>query len=254
LLWRLTRSAMSRSVEGVMPKAAIVVGVLTSLGMLALAIASARRSGEVERIAPLAAGLLAWGAGVLLCFAASMRAFDRDREDGWDALLARHGGRRSAYLVARIAGLLLVTLEIVVPGTLIAGLAAALASHEGKSALLALEGTLAGTAYAVAFALVVAPIAMATLAPRSRASGYVFLLSVLVLPALVAHWTGQLVPEEWSDLVSVPGALDALRDSFIGAVDLLRAIRAFAVLAAVAMAAFFWAGAQLHLRTWPRAS
>jgi hypothetical protein len=240
---------MSRSLEGFMPKAAVAIAVVTSIGALALAIASARRGGDVERIAPLAAGLLGWGAGVLLCFAASMRAFDRDREEGWDALLARHGARPSTYLAARIAGLVLVTLEVVVPGTVVSGLGAVLASRGGHVAVLALEGTVAGVAYAVAFALVVAPIAMATLGPRGRASGYVFLLSVLVLPALVAHWTGQLVPDEWSELVSVPGALDALRDALLGSVDALRAVRALAVLVAVATLASLWARAQLRLRS-----
>jgi hypothetical protein len=107
---------------------------------------------------------------------------------------------------------------------------------------------LAGGAYAVAFALVVAPIAMATLGPRGRASGYLFLLSVLLVPALVAHWTGQLVPDDWSELVSVPGALDALRDSLMGAIDPLRTVRAFAVLVAAATLATLWARAELHLR------
>jgi hypothetical protein len=248
LLWRLTRSARSRALEGFMPKVAVVMGIATSLAMIALAIASGRRGGDVERIAPLAAGLLTWGAGVLLCFAASMRAFDRDRDDGWDALLARHGARAPSYLASRIAGLVLVTLEVVVPGTLVAGLCAMLASHEGRAAILALQGMLAGGAYAIAFALVVAPIAMATLGPRGRASGYLFLLSVLLLPALVARWTGQLVPDDWSELVSVPGALDALRDSLMGAIDPLRTVRALAVLVAASTLASIWARAQLHLR------
>jgi len=239
---------MSRALEGFSPKVAIVIAVATSLGTLVLAIASARRGADVEHIAPLAAGLLAWGAGVLLCFAASMRAFDRDREDGWDALLARHGARPSAYLAARIVGLVLVTLGLVVSGTLLSGLGAVLASRDAHVALVALEGTVAGLAYAVAFALVVAPIAVATLAPRGRTSGYLFLLSVLVVPALIAHWTGQLVPDEWSDLVSVPGALDALRDSLLGSLDAARLVRALAVLVAASALASLWARAQLHLR------
>ncbi len=239
---------MSRCLEGFMPKAAFGVGIVTTLSSVVLAIASGRHGGDVERITPLTAGLLGWGAGVLLCFAASMRAFDRDREDGWDALLARHGARPSAYLAARIGGLVIVTLEIVAAGTLVVGLSALLASRDGHVAVRAISGMVAGVAYAVAFALVVAPIAMATLAPRGRASGYVYLLSVLVVPALVSHWTGQLVPQEWSELVSVPGALDGLRESLLGSVDAARLVRSLAVLVGVAAVASLWARAQLHLR------
>lgn len=244
---RLLRSAMSRAASGAMPKVAIGIAIVTTLGALVFALSVGRHGGEADRVAPLAAGLLAWGAGVLLCFAASMRAFDRDREDGWDALLARHGVPRSTYLWVRIGGLALVTLVTVAPGTMLVGLGAALASRDKHIALAALSGTLAGTAYAVAFALVVAPIALAALGARGRASGYLFLLGVLVLPAAVAQWTGQLFPEGWSELVSVPGALDALRESLLGSIDGARALRATVVLVAAAVLASLWARAQLHV-------
>jgi hypothetical protein len=244
---RLLRIAMARATEGLMPKASIAIAIITTLGSLAFAIAAGRHGAASDRVAPLTAGLLAWGAGVLLCFAASMRAFDRDREDGWDALVARHGATRTAYLFARAVGLAIVTLEVVVPGTLLAGLAATLASRDGHAAREALSGTLAGVVYAIAFSLVVAPIALAALGPRGRASGYLYLLSVLVVPALVAPWTGQLVPDEWRELVSIPGALDALREALLGTVDGARALRAIVVLVAVTVLATLWARAQLHV-------
>jgi len=237
---------MARAASGPMAKVAIATAVLTTLGALVLAPSSARQADDAVRVAPIAAGLLAWGAGVLLCFAASIRAFDRDRADGWDALLARHGARATSYLTARIGGLALATLLVVLPGTVVAGLAVALASRQGAVAREALDGALAASAYAIAFSLVVAPIAMATLGPRSRASGYVWLLGVLVAPALVAEWTGQLVPDAWSELVSVPGALDALREALLGTIDPARALRALVVLAAVALVAVGWAHAQLR--------
>jgi len=237
---------MSRAVAGAMPKLAIAVAVLTTFGALAYAPAFAHDALAAEHGAPFAAEILAWGAGVLVCFASSLRAFDRDREDGWDALLARHGVRLRSYLVARIAALVVVTLLLVLPGTVIAGGAVALASHEAHVAREALVGLVVGSVYAVAFSVVVAPIAFATLGPRSRASGYLWLLSVLVVPALVADWTGQLVPDAWSELVSVPGALDALRESLLGGVDPARALRAIVVLAAVAVGASLWARAQLR--------
>ncbi len=234
-----------------MPKASIVIAAVTTLGCLVFGIAAGRAGEGTDHVAPLAATLLAWGAGVLLCFAASMRAFDRDRDDGWDALLARHGATRSSYVMARAVGLAVVTLEIVLPGTVLAGLGAALASHDGHVAREALSGTLAGAAYAIAFSIVVAPIALATLGARNRASGYVYLLSVLVIPALVADWTGQLVPDDWSELVSVPGALDALRESIL-AVDAPRALRAIVVLALVTVLASVWARGQLHVHKTQR--
>ncbi len=229
-----------------MPKASIAIAGLTTLGALVFGIAAGRAGEGTERVAPLAATLLAWGAGVLLAFAASMRAFDRDREDGWDELLARHGATRSSYVIARAVGLAIVTLELVLPGTVLAGLGAALASHDGHVARQALSGTVAGAAYAIAFSIVVAPIALATLGARNRASGYLYLLSVLVIPALVAEWTGQLVPEDWSELVSVPGALDALREGLLNA-DAARALRAVVVLASVTVLASVWARGQLHV-------
>ncbi len=230
-----------------MPKASIAIAALTTLGAFVFGLAAGREGESTERVAPIAASLLAWGAGVLLCFAASMRAFDRDRDEGWEALLARHGARRSSYLIARVAGLAIVTLEIVLPGTVLAGLGAALASHEGHAAREALLGTLAGSAYAIAFSIVVAPIALAALGARNRAAGYLYLLFVLFLPALLADWTGQLVPEDWSELVSVPGALDALRESLLGKIDAGRALRAVVVLALVTALASVWARAQLHV-------
>jgi hypothetical protein len=244
---RLVRIAMARATEGLMPKASIVIAIVTTLGALAFAIAAGRQGAASDRVAPLTAGLLAWGAGVLLCFAASMRAFDRDREDGWDALVARHGATRSSYLFARVSGLAIVTLEVVVPGTLLAGLASTLASHDAHAAREALSGTLAGGVYAIAFSFVVAPVALAALGPRGRASGYLYLLSVLVFPALVAPWTGQLVPDEWSELVSIPGALDGLREALLGSIDGARALRAIVVLVAVTILAMLWARAQLHV-------
>jgi len=244
---RLLRVAMARATEGVMPKASIAVAILTTLGALVFAIAAGRHGSSSDRVAPLTASLLAWGAGVLLCFAASMRAFDRDREDGWDALVARHGATRSSYLFARAIGLAIVTLEIVVPGTLLVGLAATLASRDAHAAREALSGTFAGCVYAIAFSLVVAPIALAALGARGRASGYLYLLSVLVMPALIAPWTGQLVPDEWSELVSIPGALDALREALLGSIDGARALRAIVVLVAVTVLATLWARAQLHV-------
>jgi hypothetical protein len=55
------------------------------------------------------------------------------------------------------------------------------------------------------------------------------------------------VPDEWSELVSIPGALDGLREAFLGSIDGARALRAIVVLVAVTILAMLWARAQLHV-------
>ncbi len=241
---RLLRSAMARAASGFMPKASIAIAIATTLGVLVVGMGA--HGDGVERIAPFAASLLAWGAGVLLCFAASIRAFDRDREDGWDLLLLRHGARLSSYLAFRIAGLVVLTAIVVAPGTLVVGAGTLLTARDAHTARVALSGIGAGLAYAIAFSVVVAPIALAALGARGRATGYLFLLVVLVLPAALAEWTGQLFPDDWSELVSVPGALDALRESLLHGFDGARALRAIVVLAGVFVLASVWARAQLR--------
>jgi len=231
-----------------MAKASIVIGCITALGALALAASALRHGADPSTTAPFAAGLQAWGAGVLLCFAASVRAFERDEKDGWASLMARHGFGPGAYLGARVAGMAAWTLLIVAGGALLVGLVTLGGAHDGPGARLALSAMLAAIAYSIMFAVVVAAISVATLAPRARGSGYLFLLLILVLPALVSDWTGRLVPSEWSDLVSVPGALDALRDALHPAIDAAQAVRSFAVLAFVTLASILWARAQLALR------
>ncbi|HEY1958394.1 MAG TPA: hypothetical protein VGH28_22410 [Polyangiaceae bacterium] len=243
----LLGSAMSRATSGLMPKAAIAVAVVTTFAGLVLGVAAGRQGEEPLRVAPLAAQLLAWGAGVLLCFAASIRAFDRDRDEGWTALVARHGARETSYLVARIGGLALATAIVVVPGTVVTGLATALAARDAHVAREALVGTVAATAYAIGFSIIVAPIALAALGARNRASGYLWLLTLLVLPALLAEYTGPLFPEGWGGLVSVPGILDELRESMQGAFDPVRGLRAIVVLALVTILASAWARAQLSV-------
>jgi len=239
---------MARAIEGAMAKVSIVIGGITAVGALAVTASALRHGGDPSASLPFAAGLQAWGAGVLLCFAASVRAFERDAQDGWAALMARHGFGSTAYLGARVAGLAAWTLLLVAGGALLVGLLTIGGAHDAAGAGRALTATLAALAYSVTFSVAVAAISMATLAPRARGSGYLFLLLVLVLPALVADFTGQLVPSAWSELVSVPGALDALRDSLHPSIDAARAARAGAVLAAITMGALVWARAQLAVR------
>ena len=250
----LLRAGMARAAEGIMAKASLVIGGLTGLAALALAASALRSGADPSTAAPFAASLQAWGAGVLLCFAGSIRAFDRDDEDGWAALMARHSFGPTAYLGARVAGMAAWTLVMVAGGALLVGLVTLGGAHDAASLVRALSAMLAALAYSVTFALAVAAISVATLAPRARGSGYLFLLLVLVVPALLSDWTGQLVPAAWSDLVSVPGALDALRDSLHPSIDGARAVRAAAVLAAVTLAALVWARAQLAVRGRGRAA
>ena len=85
--------------------------------------------------------------------------------------------------------------------------------------------------YALAFALVIAPVAFAALGARTRFSGYLVLLFLLVAPELVASALSGALPSEVTELVAIPSALAALRSSLApGSVDLLRAIRALVAL------------------------
>jgi hypothetical protein len=95
-------------------------------------------------------------------------------------------------------------------------------------------------AYALGYALVVAPMAMASLGARSRQGGFLRLWAVLLLPVWLLPWTSGLVPAAWGDLLSVPSALSALRTSLAspGALDVGLAARSLLALAAFAALSF----------------
>jgi len=236
------------AVDGAMAKASLGVGALIVLGCVATAVVVARgdHPDGLAAMPLVASSALAWGAGTLVAFAASVHAFRRDRESGVRALISARARSDGEYLWARVTGLARVVAAITVGGTLLTGLAAALASQSPPLALRTLEATAAGVAFSVAFAATLAPVGLATLGARSRVGGYFALVGVLVLPELLQGPMTRLLPDGWGELASIPGALLALRSSLVPpSFDPLRFMRAFALLALVVLVALLVVRGQL---------
>jgi hypothetical protein len=221
------------AVEGAMAKFAWVVAVLIILGSL-VATAAIARGDHPQGLAsvPLvASSALAWGSGTLLAFAASLHAFRRDRDHGIRALVSARARSDGEYLAARTIGLARAVAAMTAGGTLLIGLIAALVSRDRHLAAHTVEATVAGIVYSVAFAALLAPVGLATLAARSRVGGYFTLLVVLLLPEMLKGPMTRLLPEGWGEIASIPGALAALRASLLPTeFDPLRFLRAFSLL------------------------
>jgi hypothetical protein len=185
------------------------------------------------RVPLLAAQGVAWGAGVTVAFGGALRAFLKDRDQGVLLLARMRGATPAKYVQGRVGGLVVVLAAAVVGPTLVAGLAAASLAHPLMPALRATAGALA---YAVGFALTMGPVAMAALGASTRAGGYLALLAVVVLPELLAPWTGRLLPRGWHELTSIPAALEALATGIGGWDDAIHFTRALTGLAALTAA------------------
>jgi len=220
--------------RGPLAIAAIAIGAVTTFAMIVAAFVVASRGGRsLLHLPSVASSALAWGAGVLLAFAASARALRRDRDDGVRALWRARGGTAPSYLVGRVAGLVVVVAVVVAGGTLLAGVASTALAGRASVARVAASSA-AALVYAVAFSATVAPVALAALGARSRIGGYFALLFVLVLPEMFARWTAHVLPYGWQELTSIPAALGALRSSLSpDSHDVPTALRAIVVLAAV---------------------
>lgn len=231
-----------------MAKLAIGIGALTCFGaaILALVMAQTETHPPLETLPGLTAEALAWGAGVLLAFASAAHALRRDRDDGIQALVRSRGGDAHDYVWGRVGGLAILLALVVGGGTLFTGIVAMLAARQFGLAGLTVQGTLAGLAFALAFSVTLAPIAMAALGARSRAGGYAWLVVILILPELLAGWTGAVLPETWSSVLSIPGALSTVRSSLMPSdFDISAFARAFVVLTAVAAFALIFVHNQL---------
>jgi hypothetical protein len=224
------------SVRGPLAWISLGIGALTVFGAIVVTLSVARQGANapLASVPSVTSSALAWGAGALFAFAAAAKALRRDKEEGIRALLLARGGSTEAYALARVAGLALVLSLVLAGGTAAAGIVAALAAAKLGLAASALQATLASMAYALAFALVLAPVAVAALGARSRGGGYGRLLVVLVLPELFERWTARALPGAWRELVSIPSALGALRAALMPpGVDVARFFRAALVLAIV---------------------
>jgi hypothetical protein len=229
-------------------KIAIGFGVACVLGFCGLAVVFARRGSApaLAGLPVLASTALAFGVGVLIAFAGSMRAFRHDADQGIDLLMRARGVGPGGYLWARLAGLTVTLGCVVGGGTALVGVVATLLARGGVPALRTGQSAVAATAFALAFAVTLAPVAMATLGSRSRGGGYLALAAVLVIPELVAPTLAQVIPPRWAEVCSIPGALIALREALSpGNVDLHALGRASAVLLGVILLAVLVIRAEL---------
>jgi hypothetical protein len=213
---------------------ALAIAGLGALASVVAALALRRSSEPLGAALPaVASSGVAWSAGVLLAFGASMRALARDGDEGVVALARARGVSASHYAQGRIAGLAIVLAAAVGGATSVAWVAALAAA--GPSAQLARAGA-GAVAYALAFAATLAPVALATLGGSSRSRGYLAFLAVLALPELLAPWTANHLPGGWRELTSIPAALAAVRAGIAAPVangaPMARAIAALAALAA----------------------
>lgn len=233
--WLATRGPLAAS--------GFVLAAIGAAAAIVASVAMARRGGSAALLPMLTAEGIAWCAGVTLAFGASLRAIDRDREQGVLALVRARGVSAGTYVRGRVGGLVLVLAAVVGGATFVTGLAATSVGGASWGAVRAWAGALA---YAIAFAATLGPVAMASLGTGSRAAGYLTLLSVLVLPELVAPWTSLLLPRGWHELTSIPAALDAIRAGVSAPIDSgARGARAFAALAAVVAVSVVVVGARL---------
>jgi hypothetical protein len=235
------------AVRGAAVKIAAVIAGATVLGAIATAWGLASR-GSVTALAQVPAATssaLAWGAGFLAAVAGSVHAFREDRARGVRALLGSRGASAADYALARVLGLGLVLAAIVGGGTIVGGGAAILATGRVGSAAQAVAWLVASLVFAIGYAAVLAPLALALLGGRSRGGGYLALLTFVVVPELLLSRTSSLVPEGWGDLLSLPSALSALRASIAPDLDAMKLARAALVVAAFAALAFLFVRAEI---------
>jgi hypothetical protein len=222
--------------RGILPIASIVIGALTAVGAAVLGVTFAARGPQspAHDVPLVASSALAWGGGFLLAFAVAAHALLRDRKEGIRALFLARTTSLRGYLFGRIGGLALVVAALVGGGTLLCGLATMAAASSFSVVPRILHATLAGIAYAFAFAFVVAPVAFAALGARSRVGGYLFLIGIVTVPELIVTALGNALPASIADVLSIPSALAAFRMSLApGSVDLLRTARALVALGLV---------------------
>jgi len=184
----------------------LVVTGLVGLGATIAALVSSPQ--RVAYLPDLASAAIAWAGGVMLAFGAALRALRLDREQGVTSLVRARGASLGDYVRGRVLGLVAVLAVAVAGSTLVACLGAIAAGHGSRAIVQSSAGAVA---YALVFAATLGPVAIAALGARTRAGGYLSLLAVLVVPELLAGFTGRLLPRGWRELTSIPEALAAVR-------------------------------------------
>ncbi|WP_394823289.1 hypothetical protein [Pendulispora albinea] len=242
------RFGAALALGGLVPRLAAGLAGLVILSAIVFAALMGRLESRppLELLPSLTASALAWGSGLLLAFASATQVLRRDREQGIWQLLRARGGTVKPYLWARLSGLAVALFAIVGGGALLTGLVAMLVARRPGLALSCAQSSLASLVYAAAFAVTLAPLAVAALGARTRAGGYFGLLLVIFLPELLLPWTEALLPGSWGELASLPSALAALRGALMPEhVDVERFVRAAVVLGLVAVAAFAYVKQQV---------
>ncbi len=220
--------------RGVLTVASMVVSALTALVLAVLAFAFARRGGDapVASVPVLASSAIAWGGGFLQAVVVAIGALRRDRVEGIRHLFVMRTTSLRGYLVARVGGLAAVLAVVVGGGTLFVSVLAIVAATQTQAVLRTVHTTFGALVFALAFAMVMAPVAFAALGARTRISGYLVLLLFLVVPELVAGTLAGALPSEVTELFAIPSALAALRSSLApGSVEPIRFLRALVALA-----------------------
>lgn len=224
--------------RGILSAAAIGFCALTVFGACALVVVLCGRSegALLHHLPLLASSALAWGGGFALAFGAAVHALRRDVDGGIRHMLAVRAIGLRGYVVLRVGGLAALLAIVVGGGSLVVGLVALLlGAGAGASLGRTVQSTLASIVFGLAFAIVIAPTALATLGARTRIGGYLFLASVVVLPELVVTALGSRLPPSLADVLSIPSALASLRGALAsGPADLARFLRAVAALAVFA--------------------
>jgi hypothetical protein len=233
--------------------AALALLIVLFCAVESLLIARSSAADTLVRMPAACSSALVWGAGVLVAFAAAVRALRRDREEGIVALLASRGVGRS-YFAGRVGGLAIVLAALSCGGTLVCGLVAALAANRLGVAARVLAATGGAVFYGALASITLATVAFAALGARSRPGGYVRLLMVLALPDLVARLLRDVVAEDWRELFSIPDALAAVRGALMpGDLDPFRFARALVVVVLVVGIAVAFARRELALASDPEA-
>jgi hypothetical protein len=230
-IWLATQAGVARI------GLALGAGVAVAVGLFAFGHAGPLAS----RLPTLAAMGVAWSAGISVAFGGALLALRNDVEQGVVTLARLRGVRLFAYARGRVYGLTVLIAVAVGAATLGIGIATTFAAADRAAAA---RETMAALAYALAFAVTMGPLAMATVGTGARIVGYLSLATVVVVPELLAGWTSSLLPRGWYELTSIPSALAAVAAGVrFGGPSLWHMTRALAALAAIVAAslAVVWA-------------
>jgi hypothetical protein len=235
------------------------VGALIAVGFALFAARVARRDGaaSLADAVALSSTALAWVSGLLFVMGTATRGLSGDgsgeRSGGVPALFRLHGASRGRYLLVRTIGLGLHLVRMVALGSLLVAVAGAAAAPRAALVLAAARGWASCLVYALAFAVVVAPLTVAAGALGSSATaataarrrgrpprrGFWLVVLLFLVPAIASRAAVGVVDASWRSVFGVPAALSAVRAVVLGggggdAETVRRALHAVVVLLVIA--------------------